>query len=125
MNEDKLNKQIEMYRELAKHDKDIDVGKLMLTALNESAPENAVPARQKRLAYFVSIGFPPFGLLFALRFAFSSYDDGLKTAMYCTVLTAASVITFALIFKSVLSSSGLDSQQLQQVDLQQIQELIE
>jgi hypothetical protein len=103
MNEEKLEKQIEQYRELAKKDKKIDVASLMLNALQQHEA-NLIPIKQKRWAYLISLGIPPVGFLFALNFLLSDKDDRNSTALMCVILTVVSVILAILIGKAMFST---------------------
>ncbi|MBL8031487.1 MAG: hypothetical protein JNK33_04145, partial [Candidatus Doudnabacteria bacterium] len=72
--EKKLADQVQVISELAKENKNIDAAALMLNAL-QTSEKNVVSSRAKRWAYIVSIGAPPLGLLFAIRYYFSGEDD--------------------------------------------------
>lgn len=123
MDQDKLTKEFETYRKLGEKDKNIDVASLMLNAMDKTH-DNLLPIKQKRWAYLVSIGFPPFGLLFALKFYFSGKDDGQENALLCVVLTAVSILLAVITVKLMLSGSGVDTSQIQQLDPKDIQELL-
>jgi hypothetical protein len=112
--EKKLADQVSEIHQLAKENKNIDVAALMLNAL-ESHTSNLVPAKQKRLAYLVSIGVPPFGLLFALKFFFSDYDDARQTAYTCIALTMVCIGVVYFFSKSLLSTAGVTPQQIEQI----------
>ena len=122
MDDKKLEQQINEYAELAKENKKIDVASLMLSALkNES--KNLVPVKTKRWAYLVSLGVPPFGLLFALKFYFSEEDDARQVANICILLTAVSVLLFWLMAKAAFSGSGASINQIEQIKPADIYEL--
>ncbi|HYE22588.1 MAG TPA: hypothetical protein VD998_03295 [Verrucomicrobiae bacterium] len=124
MNEEKLNKELEVYRKLGQGDEKIDVAGLMLSAL-EKHQSNQLPPSQKRWAYFISVCFPPFGLLFAIKFFLSDKDDSNDAAWVCIVLTVVSILVLVITAKIIISGSGLDANQLQQLNPQTIQEIIE
>ncbi len=106
MNEDRLAKEIETYKELAKQDKNIDVASLMMNALQKHE-NNFIPIKQKRWAYLISVSVPPVGLFFAARFYYSNKEDGQEAAMTCIALTAISFLTLVLMGK-LLSGSSLN-----------------
>ena len=122
MDEDKLAEQLETYRKLGEQDKNVDVAGLMMRALQKQETNRLSP-RQKRWAYLISIGLPPFGLIFALKFFFSDKDDGRQTATICAVLTFVSLFLTWLLGKALLSGSNVNLQELQQISPQDIREL--
>lgn len=124
MDEKKINEEIKTYTDLAKQNKDIDVAALMMNTLT-THEANILPRKQVRWAYLISVGFPPFGLLFALKFYFSNTDDGKKTAYICIALTALSILVLIITTKMFLSSSGVSPEQLQQIKSQDIEELLQ
>jgi hypothetical protein len=115
MDSDKLHEQFKIYQEMAKQDKSIDVAGLMMQAL-DTKDKNYIPAGKKRLAYLVSIGFPPFGLIFALQFWFSDKEDGPQTAVICVVMTAAAAILLVVMTGALFSGSGVTPDQLEQIN---------
>jgi Na+-driven multidrug efflux pump len=94
----------------------------MLNAL-QNEDKNKVSSKMKRWAYLVSLGAPPFGLLFALKLFFSDEDDARDVAWMCVTLTAVSVLLFAVGLKLIMSGSGTSLDQIQKITPQQIQEL--
>jgi hypothetical protein len=123
MNPDKdLENKINLYSDVAKQNPNVDVGMLMLNAL-QNEDKNKVPGKWKKWAYLISIGAPPFGLLFALKYFFSDEDDARDVACICVTLTAVSVLLFAIGFKLMMSSAGTSMDQIQKITPQQIQEL--
>lgn len=123
MNTDKdLEKKIELYQSAAKNNPNVDVGMLMLNALQNEG-KNKVSSKLKKWAYLISIGAPPFGLLFALKFFFDDEDDARDVAWICVTLTAVSLLLFVVGAKLLFSGSGTSLQQIQQITPQQIQEL--
>src|SRR5437868_9465363 len=105
MSEEKLEKELEMYRKLAAKDKKIDLASLIINALHKHH-DNLIPYSQKRWAYLTSALMPPFGLFFAYKFYTSNKDDAQETAWICIVLTAASILFLILITKILISGSG-------------------
>ena len=116
MNDEKLEKELEAYRDLAHQDKKIDVAALMINALQKHQ-SNLLDVKQKRWAYLISLSVPPVGLFFALKFYLSDKDDGAQAAIICLVLTALAVLLFVLLSKSLLSSGGTS---LSPTDYQQL-----
>ena len=123
MTEEKLEKEISALRELAAKDKKIDVASLMINAIQKQ-DQNSLSSKEKRWAYLTSLLFPPFGLIFCVKFYFSGKDDGESAAWTCGLLTAVSILFFILFLKVLISSSGLSSQQLQDLP-NQYQQLLE
>ena len=121
MDEERLQKEFETYRELAKSDKKIDVASLMINALQKQ--DNLIPFKQKRWAYLISIALPPFGLIFAVKFFSSGKDDAESSAWTCVALTAFSILMYIIFTKLLFSGSGVDINQLQQIKPQDIQQL--
>lgn len=109
-----LEQQVSEIAELAKENKNVDVAALMASAL-QNHRSNLVPVNQKRLAFLVAIGAPPFGLLFALKFYFSDYDDGRHAAYMCIVLTVVSLILVTLFSKSLFSTASVIPEQVEQI----------
>jgi len=124
MDSDKLHEQFKLYQEMAKQDKSIDVAGLMMQAL-DTKDKNYIPSGKKRIAYLVSMGFPPFGLVYALQFWFSDKEDGPQAAVICVVLTAMAVILLVVMTGALFSGSGVTSDQLQQINPEDIRSLIE
>lgn len=114
-----------MYRQAAAENKNVDVAGLMIQALEKNTITNTIPVSQKRWAYLIALGAPPFGLFFAAKFYFSNYEDRKDAAMICIVLTTFAFLLFSLILKSMLSGSGASLEQIQQIKPADIQELIQ
>ncbi len=120
MDDNKLEQQVSEYAKLAKESPNIDVASLMLNALNKK--ENLVSGKTKKWAYLISVGLPPFGLLFALKFYFfSGEDDASSVGNICVILTVLAMAFMWFTFKTMLSSGGTSLQQLQQITPQEIQ----
>lgn len=120
MSEEKLSKELEAYRELANQDKKIDVATLMINALQKQQT-NTLTIKEKRWAYLISIGVPPFGLIFAVKFYFSGKDDGEQAAWVCVVLTAVSILIYILFAKILFSGSAATIGQIEQIKPSDIQ----
>lgn len=117
-----LEKKVELYKDLAKTNPNVDVGMLMMNALN-NAKQTTVSTKAKRWAYTIALGVPPFGLLVALKYYFGEEDDAKTVAWTCIILTVVSLLVFWLGSKLLLSGSGTSLQQIQQIkpsDIQQI-----
>jgi hypothetical protein len=120
--EKKLERQFDEYLNLHKENKNVDIAGLMLNAL-QNQKKNLVSEKQKRWAYLISIGIPPFGFLFALNFYLSDKEDGKSVGNVCIVLTILSVLSFWAISKMLFSGSGTSLNQIQQITPQDIQQL--
>ncbi|HEV8601566.1 MAG TPA: hypothetical protein VGQ87_03150 [Patescibacteria group bacterium] len=124
MDEQKVLNELNQYRELAKQGQKVDLAALAIKAL-QTAPANLISASQKRWAYLISLGLPPFGLLFALKFYFSGKDDSKKAALICVVLTILSLFFAWLFFKLLLASIGTANlNQLQNLNPNDLQQLL-
>ena len=123
MNKDeKLAEQINTYAQLAQENKNIDAAVLMMNAV-QNQNRNMVSARAKKWAYLISIGAPPFGLLFALKYYFSSEDDARTVAYICVILTVVSLLGLWLFGKLFFSGSGSSLEQIQQIKPEDLQGL--
>lgn len=120
----KLEQQIGDIAQLAKENKQIDAAALMMQAL-QTHERNLLPASQKRLAYFVSLAAPPFGLLFAIKFWFSGTDDGEHAAYACIILTVVALLLVWIFAKSLITGSGVDPAQLQQLTPQDVLQVVQ
>lgn len=123
-NEKRLAEQLTEYRELGRQNKKIDVAALMINAL-DSQKRKLLSPRLKRWAYLISIGLPPFGLLFALKFYTGPEDDAKTAANICAVLTLVSLLLFWLLGKAIFSGSGVDINQIEQIKPTDIQQLLQ
>ncbi len=122
MNEKRLSETLEEYQKLAKENTNIDLSTLALSALaNEH--RNTLPQKQKNWAYLISVGLPPLGLLFAVKYYLSDEDDAKTTAHICVALTLVGLIILWISIKVFSSSSGVSLQQIQQIKPGDIQQL--
>ncbi len=122
MSDKDLEKKIETYQELGKENPNVDVSMLMMNALqNESG--NKASSKSYRLPYLVSIGLPPFGLIYAVKYYFSGDENDKQAAKICLLLTIVSVIVIYISGKLIFSSSGTSLQQIEQIKPQDIQQL--
>jgi hypothetical protein len=118
----KLEQQINEIAALGKENKNVDVAALMTQAL-QSQERNAVSPRAKRWAYLISIGAPPFGLLFALKYYMSAEDDARQVGHMCVILTLVSVAGVWFFTNMILSGSGASIEQVQQIKPEDVLEL--
>ncbi len=118
----KLEEQVKIYADLAKENKNVDVAGLMMNALQRQE-ENKLSARSKHWAYLISLGLPPLGLIFAIRFWLSDKDDGNNAAIMCVVLTIFSIALGYATLKTMISSSGVNVNQVEQIKPQDILQL--
>ncbi len=112
--ERKLEDQVSEIAQLAKENKNVDVAALMANVL-QNHQSNLVPTNQKRLAFAIALGAPPFGLIFAIKFYFSDYDDGHHAAYMCIILTVVSLVLISLFTKSLFSTAHVTPQQIEQI----------
>ena len=118
----RLESQINEYQALGKENPNVDVGMLMMNAL-QNQKQNLVSPKAKKWAYLISVGVPPFGLLFALRYYMGDEDDAKTVAWVCIILTIISVLMFWLGGKLLLSGSGTSMEQIQKIKPKDILEL--
>ncbi len=123
--EKEITRKIELYGELAKENKNVDVAALMMSAIEQSKRDE-IEAKKKRWAYLISVGLPPFGLLMAVRYYFSGKTDGKRVALICVILTATALLIAwglaGLLFSSV---SPADLKQIQSVKPEDIKSLLQ
>lgn len=115
-------KEIEQLKLAKAENKQVDISALMLSAL-EREQENKLPTGQKIRAYFISLAFPPFGLIYAVKFYFSPSSDGKKAALYCVLLTIFAIVITMFFFNLILSAGGTSVQQIQTIKPSDIQGL--
>ena len=120
--ENELNKTVELYQQAAQENPNIDVASLMVSAL-KNQKQNLVPSPQKKWAYLISIGLPPFGVLIALKFYFfDSREDAKSLAYTCLILTVFSLFLVWLTAK-MFQTPNLG--QIKQIDQAQIKDAAE
>lgn len=122
--EKKAEKTVELYRQLAKDDKNVDLAALT-TAMLEQTRQSETEAKKKRLAYLISAGLPPLGLIFAVRYYFSENSDGKRVAAVCVILTIVSLLASWLIAKMFLSSVGSQLDQIQSINSEDLKSLLQ
>lgn len=118
----KLEEQLKMYQEAAKGNKNVDIAALMLNAL-EKQEANTVSPKTKKWAYIISLGAPPFGLLFALKYYFSEESDARSVATTCVLLTVVALLGVYVFFKLIFAGSPISPQQIEQIKPSDIQQL--
>ncbi len=122
MSDKDLEQKIETYSELGKENPNVDVNLLMMNALqNESG--NKASSKSYRMAYIISLGLPPFGLIYAVKYYFSDDENDKQAAKICVLLTIVSVIVVYIFGKLIFSSSGTSLQQIEQIKPQDIYQL--
>lgn len=125
MNSEKeLADQVEVISQLAKENKNVDAAALMLNAL-QTSQKNLVSARAKKWVYVISIGAPPLGLLFALRYYFGSEDDAKQVAFTCVALTVVAVGLLLLFTKMFMSGTGVSLQEIEHIKPTEVMELVQ
>lgn len=123
--DEKLEKQIEQFQEVAKENKNVDVNMLMVNAL-QNADQAAKKSGSRKWPYLISIGLPPLGLLFALKyFFFSDEEDATQAGYICIFLTFASLLSVWIFSKLLFSSSGTSLEQIQQIKPSDINQLLQ
>jgi hypothetical protein len=120
--EKKIEQTFKEYQDVAKENPNVDVAALMLSTL-QNHDQNMVSSKWKKWAYTISLGMPPVGFLFALKFYFDDKEDARSVANTCIVLTVISVVFYVLLSKMIFSSSGASLQQIQQIKPSDIQQL--
>jgi len=122
MSEQDLAKKVEEYQKLGKENPNVDVSLLMMNAL---AQEDAGKTKPKsyRWPYLVSIGLPPFGLIYVVIYYLSDDERDKTAAKFCLLLTVLSLIIFVVSFKALLSGSGTSVEQIQQIKPSDVMEL--
>ena len=120
--EKKLEEELFGYQKLSRENKNVDVASLMINAM-QNQQVNMVSPKMKKWAYLVSIGLPPFGLIFAVKLYLSSQRDAKHVANVCVVLTILGLLPLWLFGKMIFSSIGPNTAQIQHLNLHDIREL--
>ena len=121
MSETELEKKIQTYAEIAKENPNVDASLLMMSALKQEDAQ--MVGKSHKLAYWISGGFPPFGLLFALKYYLSGDEEEKHAANMCVILTVISVVGFLIFSKIMFSATGANVQQIQQIKPSDIYQL--
>lgn len=124
--EEKLAEELKAYQNAAKGENKVDLSALMISAL-ERSEQNRLSPSQKRWAYLVSLGMPPLGLLFALKFFLADKDkeDANSAGWVCVILTAFAIIMMVVFMKAFFSTAGTSVQQIEQINPQQVNQLLQ
>ncbi|MCL5009312.1 MAG: hypothetical protein M1400_03165 [Patescibacteria group bacterium] len=122
MSDKDLENKIQTFRELGKENPNVNVNLLMMNAL-ETESENKISAKSYKWPYLISVGAPPFGLIYVFKYYFSSDENDQRAAKICLFLTIISVIAFFAFSKALFSSSGTSLQQIEQIKPSDIQQL--
>ncbi len=124
MSEQDLNKKFEDYSALAKENPGIDINLLMSSALvNE---DKALSEKKSyRWQYLISLGLPPFGLFFAIKYYLSGDDQDKMAANICVGLTIVSALMFYGFTKVLFTGSGASLQQAEQINTSDINQILQ
>ena len=120
--EKKIEEELKAYQKLGEKNPGIDTATLMINAL-QTRNANLVSPRGKKWAYLISVGLPPLGLIFALRYYFGTEDNARPAALVCVILTVIGLVGLWLFGNILFSGSGASLEQLQQItpnDLRQL-----
>jgi len=112
MSDAELEKQVSEYQSLAKENPEVNVSLLMMNALENA---NKKETHSHRWGYWVAIGLPPLGLLFAVKYWMSGEDNDKQAARICVLLTVIGVIMLFAFGKLFFSSAGVTPQQIEQI----------
>jgi len=82
-------------------------------------------AKKKRWAYLISVGLPPFGLFYAVRYSFSEKTDGKGVALMCVILTVVSLLATWAIGRLFLASVGPQMRQIQALNPGDLKDLLQ
>ena len=114
--DDKLNEQFEQFRKLGAENENVDVGALMINAL-ERAKAEEVDRKKARWAYVGSVVLAPLGLFIALYYALSGKPGGKRIALNCVIITVVMLVVGWLTLKMFLSTVTPDQmRQIQTVN---------
>ena len=122
MSEEDLSKKVEMYKDLVKENPNINVGLLMSSALtNEKSEEK----KSYRWPYLISLGIPPLGLIYTVKYYLTGDDQDKNAANICIILTVVSLLLVYAFGKVLFSSSGTSLDQIQQIKPSDINQLLQ
>jgi len=117
----KLEKQVSEYAAIGKQDPNVNVGMLMMNAL-QNRQSNLVSSKAKKWAYLISIGIPFAGFLCFLNYYLKDEDDAKQVAWTCAVLSVVCLLVTWLGGKLLLSGSGTSLDSISKIKLQDIQQ---
>ena len=124
MSDEQLEKQIKDYQDLAKQNPGVNVNMLMMNALASEAVK-VKNTKSRKWPYLISLGAPPFGLFFALKYYFSGDEDDKTAANICVLLTIVSFLLLYVFSKMLFSSAGVTPQQIEQITPQEIHDTLQ
>jgi len=121
-----LEKQLQDYAEIAKTDKSVDAAGLAIGVLKDYE-ENKVSSRVRKWAYWISFLFPPFGLIFSVKYYFfSDKSDARRVATICVIITALTIGLFLLFVWIMFASIGTENlNQIQQINPEDVRSLLQ
>jgi hypothetical protein len=123
--EQNLEQKVAAYAALAKDNKNVDVGALLASAMEQERLDR-VDAKKRSRAYLISALLPPFGLLYAVRYYFSGKTDGKRIASMCVVLTVLALAVGWLIGGAMFGNTPTGSlEQMKTMNLEDVRSLIE
>ena len=122
MSEEDLSKKVEMYRDLAKENPNVNVGLLMSSAL---ASEKSQEKKSYRWPYLISLGIPPLGLIYTVKYYLTGDDQDKNAANICIILTVVSLLLVYAFGKILFSSSGTSLDQIQQIKPSDINQILQ
>ena len=120
--EEKMAEEIARIQRRGRENKEIEPTALSNNFFQSQAQASTLTSGEKTKAYLVSLLFPPFGLIYVVKFFLRDQADARKTALVCLALTILAGIIMIVLTNSILSAvPGVN--ELQNIDLKQIQEL--
>ena len=120
--EDKLAEEIANIQALGKEHKDIDTTALINNLFARQTLADTLTPGEKTKAYLVSLLFPPFGLIYMVKFFLRDQVDARRAAWICLALTVLAGIIMIMLTNAILSAvPGVN--EIQNVNLKQLQEL--
>ncbi len=121
--DEELAKKFQSYQEVAKDNPNVDVGMLMLNAL-QTQKQNYVSTKKKWWIYTISSSIPMSGFLFAIYYYyFGEEDDSRQVAWISIGLTLFSTFMYWALAKATFSGTGASVQQIQQIKPSDIMQL--
>jgi hypothetical protein len=124
MSDTDLSKKFTDYQNLAKENPNVDVGLLMSAALSNENTK-LQEGKSYRWPYLISLGLPPFGLLYAVKYYLNGDEQDKTAANICLGLTVVSLILVYAFSKILFSSAGVTPEQIQQIKPSDINQLLQ
>ncbi len=122
MSEQDLEKQINTFKEVAQENPGVDVNLLMANALEVESQKRG-QGKSYKWAYVVALGFPPFGLVYTIKYYINGDEEDNRAGKVCALLTVISVILFFAFIKIFFSSASISPKQLEQLQPADIMQL--